>query len=151
MNFVFVKLRLTERALCSWLNLKNGQPGTKAEKYSVAEIMQKADSIPSAGTEADSEQKDQDISASSHDTKPHVVGSHCLGSSLENVSPETVTNVDINGSLISLSYRIGNENKFLFISHAALINACENVIRQATFQTFSGSLSGSHTSCKTFQ
>lgn len=47
---------------------------TKAETYSVVEVMQKDDSVPSAGTNADSEQKVEDIFASSNDTKPNVVG-----------------------------------------------------------------------------
>ena len=36
--------------------------------------MQKADSIPSVGTKADSEQKDENLFVSSHDTKPNVSG-----------------------------------------------------------------------------
>lgn len=36
--------------------------------------MQKDNSIPSAGTNADSEQKVENTFASSHDTKPNVVG-----------------------------------------------------------------------------
>lgn len=114
--------------------------------------MQKDDNKSQARTEADSEQNGQDLFVSQHNAKPPVVGSQCHGTLIESVRlSDSVTKVDINGRLISLSYRTGNEDKFLFISHAAIINACENVIRQATFQTFSGSLLGSHTSCKTFQ
>lgn len=61
--------------MCSLLNLKNGKPGTKAQKHSVVENMLKDDSIKSAGTTADSSAKDEITSASSNDTKPLVVGS----------------------------------------------------------------------------
>ena len=36
--------------------------------------MQKDDSKGQAGTKADSEQKDQDLSVSQHSRKPHVIG-----------------------------------------------------------------------------
>ena len=48
--------------------------------------MQKAESIPSDGTKADSEQKVENIFVSSHDTKTNVVGSQSLGTSIESVT-----------------------------------------------------------------
>ena len=54
-------------------------PVNKAEKTIVVEDMQKADSITSAGANADSEQKAEVSTSSSNDTKPNVVGSQCHG------------------------------------------------------------------------
>lgn len=50
--------------------------------------MQKDDSVPSAGTKADSEQKVEDMLSSSNDTKPNVVGSQCHGTLIESVANE---------------------------------------------------------------
>jgi len=60
--------------LCVVADFEKLQPGTKAEKRTDAEVMQKDDNTPSAGTKADSEQKAENIFASSNDTKPNVVG-----------------------------------------------------------------------------
>ena len=46
--------------------------------------MQKDDSIPSAGADADSEQKAEVTTSSSNNTKPHVVGSQCTPMSYGN-------------------------------------------------------------------
>ena len=51
--------------------------------------MQKADSIPSAGTGDDSGQNDQDLQVSQRSSKPNVVGSHCHGTLIESVSQIT--------------------------------------------------------------
>ena len=50
--------------------------------------MQKADSNCSAGTNADSEQNDQDLSVSQHIRKPPVVGSQSSPMSLDNAIKE---------------------------------------------------------------
>ena len=50
--------------------------------------MQKAESIPSDGTKADSEQKVENIFVSSHDTKPNVVGSQGHGTLIEPMTDE---------------------------------------------------------------
>jgi len=55
----------------------------KPNKITVDEVMQKADSIPSDGTAADSEQKDEDLFVCQHSSKPDVVGSQSHGTSLE--------------------------------------------------------------------
>lgn len=46
----------------------------------------------SAGTNADSELKDEITSVSQHSSKPNVVGSHCLGTSIERVTHEIQSN-----------------------------------------------------------
>ena len=66
-GFVFVA---ASRRSCPEQKLKSGRND---------EIMQKADSIPSDGTKAGSEQKVENIFVSSHDTKPNVVGSQSHG------------------------------------------------------------------------
>jgi hypothetical protein len=48
-------------------------------KITVVQVMQKADSIPSDGTAADSEQKVEDTSVSQHSRKPFVVGCQSHG------------------------------------------------------------------------
>ena len=48
--------------------------------------MQKDDSIPSAGAEADSEPKAEVTTSSSNNTKTNVVGSQCTSLSLETSS-----------------------------------------------------------------
>ena len=58
-------------------------PVNKAEKTIVVEDMQKADSITSAGANADSEQKAEVSTSSSNDTKPNVVGSQSNGTEIE--------------------------------------------------------------------
>lgn len=53
-------------------------------------IRTKADSVPSAGTKADNEQKDENIFVSQHSSKPNVVGSQSQVHQLKN----TFTNKD---------------------------------------------------------
>ena len=107
--------------------------------------MQKDDSVPSAVTNADSEQKDHDIFQNSNDTKPSVVG-------LPSLSDEKVVKVEVSDNLVCLSYNLNDvPQKPIFLSHANLISACLASIRQAIFQNFSGSQSDSHKSYKICQ
>lgn len=61
--------------------------------------MQKDDSVPSAGTGADSEQKVENLQSSSHDTKPLVVGSPSLSDpkfpSIKDVTGKTFSHNEI--------------------------------------------------------
>ena len=81
-------------------------PVNKAEKTIVVEDMQKADSITSAGANADSEQKAEVSTSSSNDTKPNVVGSQCHATEIEryhsNITAQDYFKPDMLGKLISI-------------------------------------------------
>lgn len=82
--------------------------------------MQKDDRIKSAGTEADSQPKAENIGEASNDTKPHVVGSPSLSdefdvySSLSSKAKEVVPQVEqlLNG----LSYKDAETMMFAILS-----------------------------------
>ena len=68
--------------------------------------MQKVDSNSSAGANADSEKKDDNIFVSQHSSKPNVVGSQCHSTEIEryhsNITAQDYFKPDMLGKLISI-------------------------------------------------
>jgi hypothetical protein len=91
----------TTSGLCVVADFEKLQPGTKAEKRTDAEVMQKDDNIPSAGTKADSEQKAEDIFASGNDTKPNVVGLPSLSDDERDMLKKEATFYKFTGAFIA--------------------------------------------------
>ena len=81
-------------------------PEQKPNKITVVEVMQKVDSNSSAGANADSEKKDDNIFVSQHSSKPNVVGSQCHSTEIEryhsNITAQDYFKPDMLGKLISI-------------------------------------------------
>jgi hypothetical protein len=87
--------------------------------------MQKADSIPSAGATADSEQKDEVSTSCQHSIKPHVVGSQSPSNT--DLKQKTIDVINIvNGLTPTEIERVLEDVKYSVRNSPATIIFCHN-------------------------